>query len=288
MKFKKMHGLGNDFIVADFESVKNENINTLAEFLCDRRFGIGGDGLILRCDSEVADFKMRIINSDGTEPEMCGNGIRVFARYIWEAGITKSKSFTVETLAGIIVPEIIATEPFMVKVNMGKPELEHAKIPVDLCGNGESCISLEDASFDFTPVSMGNPHCVIMVDKLDDVDFYKYGPLIEKHEYFPKKVNVEFVELLDEGHVKLKVWERGCGETLACGTGACSVAVAASLQGISGDRTVVSLPGGDLVIEWVQGGSVFMTGPAEMVFNGEFDLNLVGQQIENWNKTKIS
>lgn len=276
--FVKMHGCGNDFILTDFiPDFENISLNDLAIKLCDRNFGIGADGLILNYPSEKADFKMRIINSDGSEPEMCGNGIRCFARYLELSGKTEKKSLTIETLAGIIKPELIKNDGVsFVKVDMGEPILNPEKVPVSGF-NSDSVVNqlleVDEQKFNFTAVSMGNPHCIIYVDNLETLAFNNLGPKIESNtKVFPKKINVEFVKVEDRNNLTVKVWERGAGATLACGTGACAVLVSSVLNGHSEKKAKVHLPGGTLEIEWNDENRLIMTGPAEFVFSGFFGI----------------
>ena len=278
--FMKMHGLGNDFIVVNCLE-KSENVEELidiAEELCDRRFGIGGDGLILVLPSKKADFMMRIINSDGSEPEMCGNGIRCFAKFLYETKITDKLTFTVETLAGTIIPEIILEdgEAVSVKVDMGEPELIAKRVP--MVADEEQAINYplkvnDTLTLNVTAVSMGNPHAVTFVDDVWDYPVEEVGAIVEINKHFPKKTNVEFAEIVDRENIKMRVWERGAGITLACGTGACATLVAASLNGLTDNSATVELPGGPLMIEWNRDtNKIYMTGPAEMVFEGAFEI----------------
>jgi diaminopimelate epimerase len=276
VNFTKMQGLGNDFIVVDgFKEKLPENLTDLANKLCDRHFGIGADGLIVVLPSARADFRMRIINADGSEVEMCGNGIRCFAKYVYEAGLVEPgrDTFTVETLAGIMTPRLLVEgeKVVAVTVDMGEPVLERALIP--MLGSGGQAVSepldLLDTTYHITAVSMGNPHCVIFVDNVDQIPLEKYGPALETHPVFPKKTNVHFVQVLNRQELKMRVWERGVGVTLACGTGACASLVAAVLNGKTQRRAKVYLPGGPLEIEWNEKNNhVYMTGPAETVFTG--------------------
>lgn len=271
MQFTKMHGLGNDFVMINgFREQLPEDIFSLAVKMCHRRFGVGADGLILLLPSEKDTLRMRIINSDGTEAEMCGNGIRCFALYAKEQGVVTKDCFTVETLAGSIGIEIKGEN--LVAVDMGCPVLNAPDIPV--AGVGQVVrqpIELLDKEFHFTAVSMGNPHSVIFVDDVEHFPLETYGPVSEKHPFFPAKVNTEFVQVLSGEKVRMRVWERGCGVTMACGTGACAAAVAAVLNGLT-DRTVdVVLDGGTLNITWDEAtGKVFMTGEAAFVFTAEW------------------
>ena len=275
MEFFKMHGLGNDFIFLDHFSVAvDEDYPKLARKLCHRHFGIGGDGLILILPSEVADAQMRVINSDGSEPEMCGNGIRCFARYVYDQGIVTHNPMRVETLAGILTIHLIVKGAQVqgVRVDMGEPILRADLIPV--LGQGEPVVGetleVSGETFQYTAVSMGNPHCVIFVEDFATLDFERLGPAIEKHSLFPRKTNVEFIEVNSPKDLTMKVWERGAGPTLACGTGACASAVAGVLNHKTARAVTVHLPGGDLFIEWGLDNHVYMTGPATYVFKGEW------------------
>ncbi|KUO73213.1 MAG: diaminopimelate epimerase [Desulfosporosinus sp. BRH_c37] len=275
MKFIKMHGLGNDFVFLDHFSVTaDENYLEIAKQLCDRHFGIGGDGLIVILPSNVADARMRIINSDGSEPEMCGNGIRCFARYVYDQGLVVHNPMRIETLAGVLTIHLIikGAQVQGVRVDMGEPILRADLIPV--LGQGEPVVgeTLEvlGETFQYTAVSMGNPHCVIFVENFASLDFERLGPAIEKHALFPRKTNVEFIEINSPKDLTMKVWERGAGPTLACGTGACATAVAAVLNHKTERAVTVHLPGGDLLIEWGLDNHIYMTGPATYVFKGEW------------------
>lgn len=274
ISFVKMHGIGNDFIVIDCRdkavSRKLSAISKLSRKLCDRRFGIGADQILLLHNSAKADFRMSIFNADGSEVEMCGNGIRCFAKYIWDRNLSSKKVLGIETPAGIIRPEKSGD---MVKVDMGVPILEGRQIPVRLDGViQEFPLKILDKRFKITCVSMGNPHAVIFVDDVAGFDVAKYGPVIENHELFPKRINVEFIQIISPGTVLMRVWERGSGETLACGTGATAAAVAANLTGRTRKRVKVRLPGGDLMIELKKNGHVYMTGPAVDVFEGRINV----------------
>lgn len=316
LNFTKMHGLGNDFILIDClekeytppspplvkggtEGGYISDFGMLAKQLCNRRFGIGADQLLLLYPSTIADFKMRIFNADGSEVEMCGNGIRCLAKYIWDRNLSDKNILNIETLAGIIIPEKAGE---MVRVDMGEPIFEPEKIPVDISsefkvqseipplnppldkgGSGgvnstlKSQISnliidyplkIEDKEFKITCVSMGNPHTIIVIDDLSDFPVPYYGPLLENHQLFPRKTNVEFIEVLNTSEIKMRVWERGSGETMACGTGASAAAVASNIKGLTGKNVTVHLLGGDLLIEWAADNHVYMTGPAIEVFKG--------------------
>jgi len=277
LKFTKMHGLGNDFIIIDHSAGKKMECSRLAEKICRRRFSIGADGLIFILPSVVADIKMRIFNSDGSEAEMCGNGIRCFAAHILENGILKKRKMTVETLAGIMETEILEEKDksgnIMVRVNMGKPRFRRSQIPMvgeDSPGVIDEKIEVDGEILVFSAVLMGNPHCVFFVEEIDDYMVRHIGPLIEKHPLFPKKTNVEFIRFRTPRHIEMRVWERGAGETLACGTGACASVVAGIRKGMLDREVRVTLPGGDLLVGWEDGGNVMMTGPAEIVFKGEY------------------
>lgn len=273
MEFIKMHGLGNDFVFLDhFNNTPPSDYPELARKLCHRQFGVGGDGLAIILPSDVADVRMRIFNPDGSEPEMCGNAIRCLARYVYDQRYVIKNSVRVETLAGILSLQLNIKEHQVIgiRVDMGEPTLKPELIPVRAQGEPvvRENILVEEDKFRFTAVSMGNPHCVIFVDDLSQVDFYRLGPLIEKHELFPRKTNVEFIQIESPQEITMKVWERGAGPTLACGTGACASVVAGVLNGKTNREVVVHLPGGDLTIEWGIDNHVYMTGPATYVFRG--------------------
>ncbi len=274
MKFCKMHGLGNDFIMVDgIKGKLPQDVNKTALKLCDRHFGIGADGLVFILPSEKADIKMRIINSDGNEAEMCGNATRCFAKYVYEAGYIDKKSFSIETLAGIMVPRLIIEDGHVkeVAVDMGEPFLNKEAVPMK--GPDGKTISeplqVLDSTFNITALLLGVPHCVIFVDDVDKIDLCKYGPAIESHPIFPRKINVDFIEVINEQEMKMRVWERAAGLTLACGTGACASLVAAALNKKTSRKATIHLPGGSLKIEWADNNHVYMTGPAELVFSGE-------------------
>ncbi len=276
IKFTKMQGLGNDFVLIDCRDKENgcqlSGINELSRRLCDRRFGIGADQLLLLYPSKVADFRMEIFNADGSEIEMCGNGTRCIAKYLWDGGYSDKKIIEIETLAGIIRPERVDG---LIKVDMGEPLLNPEKIPVRISNESRIIdypLHIGDKEFKITCVSMGNPHAVIFVESLTDFPVEHYGAMIEKHQIFPKRANVEFIELLNTSEIKMKVWERGSGETLACGTGACAAAVASHLKKLTGRNVTVHLDGGDLYIQWDVNNRVYMTGPAEEVFRGEIEI----------------
>ena len=274
IKFTKMHGLGNDYVYMDAIHQNIENESSLAQFVSNRNFGIGSDGLILICKSDVADFKMRMFNSDGSEAEMCGNGIRCVGKFVFDKGLTNKTEVKIETLAGIktLKLNIKDGKVLTARVDMGEPILDPKKIPVisseEIVKNLE--ITVEDKNLKFTCVSMGNPHAITFVDNTKDFDVEKYGKVIEVDEKFPRKTNVEFIEVINKNNIKMRVWERGAGETLACGTGACASTVACILNGLTDRKVNVELLGGTLEIEWnKEDNHVYMTGPAVTVFEGE-------------------
>jgi diaminopimelate epimerase len=278
MKFTKMHGAGNDYVYVNCFAETVDNPAETAVKVSNRNFGIGSDGLILIMPSEKADVRMRMFNSDGSESEMCGNGIRCVAKYAYDHGIVNKREITAETGAGILSLQLFPDQDNRigkVRVNMGNPRLTRAEIPM-LGEGGEQVVSLPlnilHTTFSITCVSMGNPHCVIYVDDVETFQVEKYGPLIENHEMFPRRTNVEFVQVISRSEVRQRTWERGAGETLACGTGASAVCVAGVLNGVT-ERTILNhLSGGDLELEWKEAGPVFMTGPATEVFSGEIRL----------------
>ncbi len=270
IKFTKMQGLGNDFIVLDLRVQDLKNVAGAVKRLADRRFGVGFDQALILRKSKKADFRMDIYNNDGTRVEMCGNGIRCLANYIWKRGLSRKPRLDIETLAGIIRPEKAGA---LVRVDMGEPVLEGRLIPTVAEGElVDRPLAIGDKSFLITCVSMGNPHCVIFVDDVDGFPVGKYGPLIETNRFFPRRANVEFIEVLSPGRLKMRVWERGAGETLACGTGASAAAVAAALKGLARRKVSVLLRGGALKIEWTKDNHVYMTGPAEEVFTGAAEI----------------
>lgn len=275
IKFTKMHGLGNDYIYIDcIKGEKIENASYLAKTMSNRHFGIGSDGLILICKSNIADFKMQMFNYDGSEAEMCGNGIRCVGKYVYDNELTNNKIITVETLGGIkkLKLNIKNKKVETVEVDMGEPIFEAEKIPVlsDKYPVKNLKIIAEDKEFTFTCVSMGNPHAVTIIKNVIDFDVQRYGEILEKSKIFPQRANIEFVQILDKENVKMRVWERGTGETLACGTGACATVVACNLNGYVKNDVNVELPGGILKIKWnKENNHVYMTGPAITVFRGE-------------------
>ncbi|MDO4976167.1 MAG: diaminopimelate epimerase [Eubacteriales bacterium] len=273
MKFTKMHGIGNDYVYVNCFEETVENPSELSKFVSDRHFGVGSDGLIMICPSEVADFQMVMYNADGSQAEMCGNGIRCVGKYVYDYGLTDKTEFDVETLAGIkhLVLTVEDGKAKLIKVNMGSPILEAEKIPViakqspvinepiEVCGK----------TYEMTCVSMGNPHAIVFMDDVKNLDIEAVGPHFENHPVFPRRVNTEFVEVLDRKTVNMRVWERGAAETWACGTGACATAVACILNGLTDDEITIHLLGGDLQIRWDREENlVYMTGSATTVFDG--------------------
>ena len=277
MKFTKMHGLGNDYVYVNCFEEKIDNPPAVARFVSDRHFGIGSDGLIMINPSKTADFEMEMYNADGSRGEMCGNGIRCVAKYVYDYGLTDKTRISVETLGGIKYLDLTVEDGkvSLVKVDMGKPELEADLIPI--ISEREQVIDepieVDGKEYHMTGVSMGNPHAVIYVDDVKGLDLEKIGPKFENHERFPKRINTEFVHCIDRQTVEMRVWERGSGETLACGTGACAVAVSSILNNLTDTQVTVKLLGGDLQIEWDrEKDRVFMTGPATVVFDGVIDI----------------
>lgn len=275
MRITKMHGLGNDFIVF-FDNGNTEfNVTDMAKRLCNRHTGIGADGLVIVMPSDIADVRMRIINSDGSEAEMCGNGIRCFAKYAYDRKIIDKEEFTVETLAGIMTPTIIADNGVakLVKVNMGKPTFSAKNIPMDVEADKviDYTLDVDGASYMVSSVLLGVPHTEVFVDDVTTVPLTVLGPMIEKHPLFPKGTNVNFVQVVNENTVKVRTWERGAGATLACGTGSCSSAVMAYEKGLTGRSVDVELYLGTLRVDYDEDGTVYMTGPATEVFNLELD-----------------
>jgi len=279
IKFTKMHGLGNDYVYIDATAKTGQKIedeSALALFVSNRHFGVGSDGLILICDSNVADFKMRMFNYDGSEAEMCGNGIRCVGKFVYDKGLTDRDLITVETLAGIKVLKLNVVDGKVesVRVDMGEPILKPSFIPV--ISNEEIVKNLKitaaDKTFKFSCVSMGNPHAITIVENVDDFEVQKYGKILEVDEHFPNRSNIEFIKLIDKSKIKMRVWERGAGETMACGTGACASVVACILNDYTERNVTVELLGGNLYIEWSkEDNHVYMTGPATTVFEGVLD-----------------
>ena len=299
MKFTRMHGCGNDYVYVNCFSETVEHPEEVAKKVSDRHFGIGSDGLILIRPSKVADFEMAMYNADGSRGEMCGNGIRCVAKYVYDYGLTDQTSISVETLAGIKYLDLSVKDGKVeeVRVNMGAPILEPAEIPVHMSGNEPGAgthadgaalqgdrsaepivaqpLTVAGKEYKVTCVSMGNPHCVIFMDEdVRALDLTKIGPDFENHKVFPKRSNTEFVNVIDETHLRMRVWERGSGETLACGTGTCATVIASVLNGLTKDEVTVELLGGSLRIKWDREADlVYMTGPATVVFDGEIDIS---------------
>lgn len=272
-----MHGLGNDYVYVNCFEEKIDNPPAVARFVSDRHFGIGSDGLIMINPSKTADFEMEMYNADGSRGEMCGNGIRCVAKYVYDYGLTDKTQISVETLGGIKYLDLTVEDGkvSLVKVDMGKPELEADLIPIisERKQVIDEPIEVDGKEYHMTGVSMGNPHAVIYVDDVKGLDLEKIGSKFENHERFPKRINTEFVHCIDRQTVEMRVWERGSGETLACGTGACAVAVSSILNNLTDTQVTVKLLGGDLQIEWDQKKNhVFMTGPAKVVFDGVIDI----------------
>ena len=276
VSFTKMHGIGNDFVVVDCLSAdapSEESLQGASAFLCDRKFGVGADGVLLILRSKAADFKMRMFNPDGTEAEMCGNGIRCFAKFVFERGYTVDAVILVETLGGVKTLELFGTENTIerVRVDMGAPGLDRAEFGM-VGASGQVIyepVTVGGETVALTGVSMGNPHVVYFVDEAKDDAIDLLGPQVETHPLFPRRTNVHAVQVLSRGEIKMLTWERGAGRTLACGTGACACGVAASLNGLTDRSVLAHLPGGDLQIEWAENDHVYMTGSATEVFSGE-------------------
>ena len=278
MMFFKMQGLGNDYVYIDCINGKEPiDIKNLTNRLSNRHFGVGSDGLILLCKSKAADLKMRMFNSDGSEAQMCGNGIRCVAKLAYELGLICEEITTIETLSGIktLKLNIVNGKVKTVEVDMGAPILEATKIPVSSSAKIEDKkvkaeVKVKNKKIELTCISMGNPHAVTFVNDIKNFKVAEYGPILENADIFPEKANIEFVEVVDKNNIKMRVWERGSGETLACGTGACSSVVASSLNGYTDRKVNVQLLGGNLEIEWKPNNHVHMTGPAVTVFKGEW------------------
>ena len=274
IKLTKMQGCGNDFVIIDYSEFEKCGLemSELAKKVCDRNFGVGADGMIIpNTNTANTDIGWYFYNSDGSTAQMCGNGMRCFAKYVYDKKLVDKKTFSVETLAGVIRPEIL--DDGMVRVDMGVPILEDCKIPF----KGERKLEALDKIFEITPVSMGNPHCVIFVDE-NPMDYaLKYGPVIEKHEYFPEKTNTEFVKVISRNEIDMRVYERGCGITLACGTGACASQVACILNNLTESKIKVNLLGGAVFVEWSgskgdTNKNIFLTGPANYSFVADYIL----------------
>ena len=277
MKFTKMQGIGNDYVYVNCLKEKLDNRSQVARWISDRHFGVGSDGLILINPSDRADFEMEMYNSDGSRAEMCGNGIRCVGKYVFDYGLTDKTNITIDTLAGVkhLTLTVCQGKVSKVRVNMGNPILSARQIPV--CLEEKQVVDyplmVDDTVYHITCVSMGNPHAVIFMEEIDDLKIEELGPQFETHLLFPSKTNTEFVHVIDRNTVAMRVWERGAGETLACGTGACATAVACILNGLTEDKITVKLLGGDLEVEWNKtDGNVYMTGTATTVFDGEISL----------------
>ena len=277
MKFTKMQGLGNDYVYVNCFQEKIDNPSEVAIKVSNRNFGVGSDGLIMINPSKVADCEMEMYNADGSRGEMCGNGIRCVGKYMYDYGLTDKTSISVETLGGIKYLDftVVDGEVKLIKVDMGSPELIPENIPI--VAEGDSVINapiiVDGKEYYMTGVSMGNPHTVVYIDDVQGLAIEEIGPKFENHERFPKRINTEFARVIDRNTVEMRVWERGSGETLACGTGACAVAVASILNGYTENKVTVKLLGGDLQIEWDrESNKVYMTGPAEVSFEGEIEI----------------
>ena len=281
ISFTKMQGLGNDYLMLDAMSgaPPEAKLPALARAMCDRHFGIGADGLLLVLPSRAADFTMRIFNADGSEAEMCGNGIRLFAKFVYEREYTRERELVVETLAGLIRPRLRVQggRVTRVRVDMGEPRLRRSEIPMkgkDQPQVLKERLRVSGTRYEITAVSMGNPHCVVFVEEVDRVKLEEIGPAIERHDLFPRRTNVEFAQILGDGEIKMRVWERGAGETLACGTGASATVVAAVLNQLTSRRVTVRLRGGDLKVSWnPEDNHVFTEGPAVEICTGETHLD---------------
>lgn len=281
MIFTKMHGSGNDYIYVNCLDAEIENPSEVSKFVSDRHFGIGSDGLVLILPSEIADFRMRMFNSDGSESEMCGNAVRCVGKYVYDNGHTLKRSIAIETLAGIKKLDMTVEDGKVsqVKVDMGEPILKPADIPVN---SSESLfvgkpVEIYGQVYKVTCVSMGNPHAVTYVDDVAGFPLSEVGPRMEHHPLYPRRINAEFAKVIDRETIEMRVWERGAGETLACGTGACAVLVASVLNGYTKRKAEIRLLGGKLTVEWNENDNrVYMTGPAVKVFDGEIDLKSAG------------
>ena len=278
MKFTKMHSCGNDYVYVNCFEETIDDPGKVAKFVSDRHFGIGSDGMICICPSDKADFRMAMYNSDGSEGAMCGNGVRCIAKYVYDNGLTDKTTITIETKGGIKELKLTVEDEKVtwVRVDMEAPVMEASRIPA-IYDNLDEIIDqpviVDGKAYKITCVSMGNPHGVVFVDSVDNLDLEKIGPKFENHPMFPDRVNTEFIEVIDENTLKMRVWERGAGETLACGTGACASAYAAYLTHRTGNKVLVHLTGGDLQIEYdEEKNTIYMTGPAVKVFDGEIEL----------------
>lgn len=274
IKFTKMQAYGNDYVYIDAIHQELPDLNQLAMAVSNRHFGIGSDGMVLICPSDICDFRMRIFNPDGTEAEMCGNALRSTAKFVYDHGLTKKQDFTIETYGGNQSVHLVVKEGSVatIKANIGKPELHARKIPVDteLEIYHDQELQVTDRTYRASSVSWGNPHTVLLVADVDAVDIERDGPLVEHHEKFPNRTNVTFAQPVDETHVRIREWERGTGETIGCGTGCCSAVVVLHKMGLCGKKVDVEQPGGVLHVEWDEAGIVHMTGPSHVVYEGEY------------------
>lgn len=287
LPFTKMQGIGNDYVYVNvFEEKNIPEPSFLARHISDRHFGVGGDGMVLICppeDGGAADVRMRMFNADGSEGEMCGNAVRCIGKFVYEKGIVKKETIRLETLGGLRILQLCVkgNQVLSVRVDMGRPILKPAEIPLAASGdsfiNGE--IEVDGKIWRGTAVSMGNPHFVTLVDDVASLDLPRIGPMFENHPLFPRRVNTEFVQLVNKERIKMRVWERGSGETLACGTGACAALVACALNGLTGREATVELAGGELSIRWASGDTVFMSGCAEIVFEGQYYLRNMSRTV---------
>jgi len=280
MKFTKMHGAGNDYVYIDCTKKELQNPSMISKYISDRHFGIGSDGLILIKSSDKADFFMEMYNADGSQGKMCGNGIRCVGKYVFDNGLTDKTTIKVDTLSGIKILDLIVEDGKVVraKVNMGAPILIAKDIPVisDTEKMIAQDIEVNGKIYNMTCVSMGNPHAVVYVDSTNDLKLQEIGPYFEMHERFPERINTEFIQVLDRQNLKMRVWERGSGETLACGTGACASLVATVLNGLCEDSATLHLLGGDLKITWDRNANiVYLEGPATTVFTGEINIDSI-------------
>ncbi|MDL2258509.1 diaminopimelate epimerase [Eubacteriales bacterium OttesenSCG-928-K08] len=273
MRFTKVHGAGNDFVLIDAREFPDFDFVSVVPKICHRQVGVGADGILLVLNSDTCDIKMRIINSDGSEAEMCGNGIRAFAKYVYERGVIKSPSFDVETLAGVMRPELVIDDEgkvTAVRVDMGKPGIECEDVPVQ--GEGQCLnrsLNVHGRRFTYSSVRTGVPVTAVPVEDPKTFDVLTYGPAIEHHAVFPERTNVAFIKVVDRNNIEMRIWERGAGPTLACGTGSCGVAVICALNGDTERSVDVHLELATLHIDWLENGTVMMTGPAELVYDGE-------------------
>lgn len=284
--FSKMQAYGNDYVFIEILTQNIKNPSALARFVSNRHCGIGSDGMILICPSELADFKMRVFNPDGSEAEMCGNALRSVAKFVFEKGFTKKIDFSIETIGGIknLHLDIKNNKVDFITASLGAPTLEHEKVPVLVQNTNGRCIEypieVYDRTFFITAVSMGNPHCVTFIDDVLRLDLEKFGSAIEHHPYFPQKVNVEFAQVVDHRTALLRTWERNCGETLSCGTGCCVVAVGGFLTGRLSSEVTIRQLGGEIEIKWdTSKNNILMIGKSEFVFDGEIDENILEDKV---------